>query len=237
MPAYRSSAEAEVRDAVVAKLRAIRPESRIIHEINVSGQGSNRIDLIAVGADEIIAVEIKSAKDKLDRLPAQIKAMRGVAHHVVAAIHDKFLIERPTGEWAAHYQRGGKHFRGAVPDEADGANEVWVYPEIQRANPDYDFIYPWRAPQKRQQVALPYDAIWMLWRDELYELCGALRVAVGRRSTMTDMVRDLRWHATGSELTRGICAALRARRCLEADPVIDGRCSSAPSDQTAGIRA
>ena len=34
MPAYRSSAEAEVRDAVVARLREIRPDARIMHEIN-----------------------------------------------------------------------------------------------------------------------------------------------------------------------------------------------------------
>jgi hypothetical protein len=221
MPAYRSPAEAEVRDAVEARLRSIRPMSRIIHEINVSGHGSNRIDLIAVGIDEIIAVEVKSAKDKLDRLPTQIKAMKGVAHHVVAAIHDKFLIEKATNQWAAHYQRGEEYFCRDAPVETKGAS-VWVYPEVKRSQGTWDDLCPWRAPQVRHQLALPSDAIWMLWRDELYELCGALRISVGRRATMTDMARELRWLLPGGELTKGICAALRARKCIEADaPIID----------------
>ncbi len=107
MPAYRSSAEAEIRDAVVARIRKQRPGARIIHEINVSTYGPNRIDVLAVDRAEIIAVEIKSAKDKLDRLPAQIAAMRGAAHRVVAAIHEKFLVEQVTNEFAAHEERDG----------------------------------------------------------------------------------------------------------------------------------
>ena len=65
MPAYRSEAEADVRDAVVARLRTIRPDARIMHEVNCSLFGPNRIDVIAVSPQEIISVEVKSAKDKL----------------------------------------------------------------------------------------------------------------------------------------------------------------------------
>lgn len=220
MPAYRSAAEAEVRDAVVARLRSLRPASRIIHEINVSGQGSNRLDLIAVGAAEIIAVEVKSQKDKLDRLPKQIEAMRSVAHHTIVAMHDKFLVEKKTNEWMAHYHRGDEFFRRDAPDEADGASMVWVYPEIKRARGGYDEFCPWRAPSEMVQVTLPYNALWMLWREELYELCGALRVSVPRRATMQLMVNSLRWYAPGGALTKGVCAALRARGCLEADPAV-----------------
>lgn len=71
MPAYRSEAEREVREAVVARLRLIRPDARIINEINASAFG-NRIDVMAVSRTEIISVEIKSKKDKLSRLPKQI---------------------------------------------------------------------------------------------------------------------------------------------------------------------
>ncbi|WP_292173967.1 hypothetical protein [Mesorhizobium sp.] len=85
MPAYRSSAEADIRDAAVAKIRQRRPNARIIHEINVSSHGPNRIDVLAVDRAEIIACEVKSAKDKLDRLPAQVASMFGAAHHVIAA--------------------------------------------------------------------------------------------------------------------------------------------------------
>ncbi|WP_278118673.1 hypothetical protein [Mesorhizobium sp. WSM4887] len=83
MPAYRSSAEAEIRDAAVARLRQRRPNARIIHEINVSSNGPNRIDVLAVDRAEIIACEVKSAKDKLDRLPAQLTSSvrRGPSRH------------------------------------------------------------------------------------------------------------------------------------------------------------
>lgn len=40
----RSSDEQEIRDFVVAKLRQLMPSARIVHELNVSGQGSNRLD-------------------------------------------------------------------------------------------------------------------------------------------------------------------------------------------------
>lgn len=42
MPAYRSEAEGEVRQAVVEYLRIQRPNARIIHEIN-SSYGGRRV--------------------------------------------------------------------------------------------------------------------------------------------------------------------------------------------------
>ncbi|MBX4889794.1 NERD domain-containing protein [Rhizobium bangladeshense] len=223
MPAYRSSSEAEIRDAVVARIRERRPDARIIHEINVSSHGPNRMDLIAVDRAEIIAVEIKSAKDKLDRLEAQVKAMRGCAHHVVAAIHEKFMVERVTNDMAAHYQRGGEFYRRDIPEDIRwGQATVWVFPEIWRSMASkqeggYDFDATWRFPEKIIQTPAPAGAIDLLWRDELYELCGQLRVSATRRSTMPEMVSSLRWHCNGKELTLGICRALRARACTEAD--------------------
>ena len=209
MPAYRSAAEAEIRDAVVARIREHRPAARIIHEINCAGQGTNRIDLVAVDRAEIIAVEIKSAKDKIDRLPAQIKAMRGVAHHVVAALHEKFLV---PARWASEG-------RVEAPPEAKGAT-VWAYPEAgAEAGRTYGCA-AWEPLRPAIQSVLPHDALSMLWRGELYRLCESLRVSVGRRATMTGMTNQLRWMCTGRELTLGICALLRARPCLEADPEI-----------------
>lgn len=214
MPAYRSSAEAEVRDAVVARIRERRPNARIIHEIN-AGNYANRIDLIAVDRMEIIAFEIKSAKDKLDRLPAQMEAMKGVAHHSVAAIHEKFLVEYVTNQWAAHYQRDGIHYRKDKPEPYRYDRDVWVYPEIPRGGDG-----PWRFPDVALDVPLPWSALNLLWRDELYALCGGMRISASSRTPMGPMIQQLRWFCAGRELTRGICAMLRARRCVEADPEI-----------------
>jgi hypothetical protein len=222
MPAYRSPAEAEIREAVVARIRQSRPNARIIHEINVSTFGPNRMDVLAVDRAEIVAVEVKSAKDKLDRLPAQIASMKGVAHHVVAAIHEKFLVEQVTNQWAAHEERDGQFFMRTVPDGIDHRAEIWVYPERRRALPsaNHDSIERWRFPHEAIFAPLPADAIEILWREELLALCSSLRVSATRRTNMTDMIAALRWHCTGKELTLGICRMLRARRCVEADPEV-----------------
>lgn len=226
MPAYRSPAEGEIREAVVARIRQNRPDARIIHEINVSSYGPNRIDLVAVDRAEIIAVEIKSAKDKLDRLPAQIEAMKRVAHHVVVALHEKFLVEQQSNPWASHYERDGIHYIRTIPTGLErGRGEFWVFPERRRATKSpieggHDSIAVWHFPRAPIETAPPEGALRMLWREELMALCGVLRVPASRRSDMASMTAALRWHCTGKELTRGICAMLRARRCAEADPEI-----------------
>jgi len=66
-----SASEEEIRAAVVGRLRELMPDARIVHELNVAGQGSNRIDVAAIGKQAIVGVEIKSRKDVLKRLDEQ----------------------------------------------------------------------------------------------------------------------------------------------------------------------
>ena len=211
MPAYRSTDEAEIRDAAVARVRLLRPGHRIIHEINVAGTGSNRIDFIAVGQSEIIAVEVKSAKDKLDRLCAQIMAMKQVAHHVVAAVHEKFLVPAPEA-WR-------RSVHSMLPDmPATGAAHprhtyIWVYPEADRR-----LVYHNDLPREPAPMsALPHTAMRMLWANELREVCDELGLGVSGSATMGHCITKLRWMANGGDLTEGICRALRRRNCVEAD--------------------
>ena len=211
MPSYRSSDEAEVRDAVVKRLRALRPTHRIIHEIQNACQGPNRIDLISVGAAEIIAVEVKSKKDKLDRLPAQVAAMRGMAHHVIAAIHEKFLI-------SPAYKNGPLNSKGSPP-EARGAI-VWAFPEAGAEAGRTWGCAAWQEPRQVVTQCLPWTALDMLWAEELRSLCTNLGVAATARSTRPQMIHALRWKCTGGDITKGICAALLRRECVEADPPI-----------------
>lgn len=205
MPAYRSSAEAEIRLAVVERLREIVPGCRIIHEINAESFG-NRIDVLAVGVDRIAAVEIKSAKDKLDRLPGQIKAMRLVAHSVFAALHEKFLRDSPIG--------------CLPPDEASGA-AIWAYPRIERKGhvecgaawlPEHR----WQKPKR----CLPTDALGILWREELHGICGSLGVKRVSSMAREQAIDEIKWRMTGEQITRTVCNYLRLRNCVEADPVI-----------------
>lgn len=220
MPAYRSADEAEIRDAAVARLRALRPENRIIHEINVAGATSNRVDFLSVGRAEIIAVEVKSKKDKIDRLPDQVTAMRGVAHHVIAAIHEKFLVEfGPVSDWSSHYERDGSKYALREPPESRGAS-VWVFPNRERY-PGRDRFHLWTEPEFRIQRPLPHTALNMLWRAELLDVCSWSGVSAHRTAAMPLLINALRWSATGEQITKGICRALRARKALESDPPIE----------------
>lgn len=217
----RSTAEQEIRDAVVSRLRERRPGARICHEVNCGIWGPNRMDLIAVSKDEIIAVEIKSERDTLKRAVKQLGSMGTVAHWSVLALHEVHLVEKPTNEWAAHYGKmDGQHYLRDIPEQASGSIS-WVYPERERSAHGYDYNTGlWRMPEHRMGSALPSSALHLLWRDELAWLCDHLRVSRGKRANMTDMTRALWWHATGRELTEGICAALRRRKFAEADAAI-----------------
>lgn len=209
MPAYRSSAEAEIRVAVVERLREIVPGCRIIHEINAESFG-NRIDVLAVGIDHIAAVEIKSAKDKLDRLPAQIKAMRSVTNSVFAALHEKFLT--PVGI--------DGQYGVSPPDESRGAI-VWAYPRMARKG-HVECQAEWfeRDRWAKSKRSLPPDALRLLWRAELQEIASCLGVKGIARMTVEEAADHIRWHMTGQQITHAICATLRRRDCIEADPVM-----------------
>lgn len=220
MPAYRSTAEAEIRASVVAWLRSIRPGARIIHEINACAFG-NRVDVMAVERAEILSVEIKSERDKLDRAASQIAAMAGCSHHVFLAIHRCHLAAEIIG----NPRTADGIVKGAAvslrePAEARGA-EVLVWPEPDSVG-DFARLSRWQSlvPDPVPTVPLPADAIGILWAEELRQCCEWLGVSVRSRANMETTISALRWSATGGELTKGICRALRRRACKEADPPI-----------------
>ncbi|MCV9910197.1 NERD domain-containing protein [Brucella sp. HL-2] len=222
MPAYRSEAEGEVRQAVVEYIRIQRPNARIIHEIN-SSFGGTRIDVLAVDRAEIIAFEIKSAKDKLDRLLDQMKGMKGVAHHAIAVLHEKFLSEEyVTNPSAAHYEREGVFYLKDLPGEYRHMTRTWIYPQRNRAmHPNgHDSHARWPDLASSLQKPLPATSLYMLHHAELLALCNRLQIHSGKRPTCEPMINAIRWNATGRDITRGVCAALRARECIEADPAI-----------------
>lgn len=211
MPAYRSAAEAEIRDAAIVRLRELMPGCRIIHEINCASFGPNRIDLLAVTPDRIAAIEIKSEKDKLDRLPAQISSMRGVAHHVIAALHEKFLTP-----WHENLQRGHALPGFSEPKEALGA-VVWAYPIRPRAG----LLGEWPLHNRwdKSKLLPPPDFIDLLWAAELRAIVRKHNLSRGAsKLDMPQMVDLLRWGLTGNVILAEVCAALRERDCTEADP-------------------
>lgn len=208
MPAYRSSAEAEIREAVVAYLRKIRPDARIMHEINASSFG-NRIDVLAVCPEEIIPVEIKSEKDKLDRLRDQVEAMEMVSNTPIVALHGRFLTRIRDNVYP--------------PSEA-GEAAVWVYP--RRDRPGHVMCgREWRlsTPFRKVRLCLPPTAIEVLWRSELHAICRWLGLSGIGRMDMATAIDEIRWRMTGAEITRSICSALRSRECAEADAPVTAK--------------
>ncbi|MGX1741606.1 hypothetical protein ACWIEX_08630 [Bosea sp. NPDC055353] len=96
-----SADEEEIRAAVIVRLRELMPNARLVHELNVAGQGSNRIDVAAIDRQVIVAVEIKSRKDTLKRLGEQWDAFTRCCHYVIVAAHEKHFVE--------HREPGGRH--------------------------------------------------------------------------------------------------------------------------------
>lgn len=97
MPRKASDAEEALRVAVEAWMRQRWPAARIVHELNLAG-GAQRIDLCSVGDEELRMVEIKSAKDVLTRLVAQVKCARDCAQEVWVAIDAKHLAKHEALE-------------------------------------------------------------------------------------------------------------------------------------------
>ena len=206
MPAYRSEAETEIRDAVVARLRHYRPGARIMHEVNIL-RGVHRVDVLAVDPAELIMVEIKSARDTLDRLADQVAAMQACSHIAIAALHRKFMPEPEDLNRAT--------VKG-LPNDLT----YWWHPGAQDMAEAHHPAFAWPEPDtaKSLQVALPPDALSILWREELAELCFDAGIRVPPHARMREMTSAIRWGATGRQITRGICKALRRRKnCAEAD--------------------
>lgn len=210
MPAHRSDAEREIRDSVVSKLRHVRPEARIIHEINILN-GKVRADVMAISNSEIITVEIKSEKDKLDRLPKQLDAMQRVSHTAIAALHRKFM---PSPEFVTCPRLDFMKY-----DQL-----VWWHPSAKDMAEAHHPAFTWQDPpvENGLQNPLPHEALSLLHAEEMRSLCGDLSVAIPKKANMKLMERALRWSASGRDICYGICKCLRAREwAAEADaPII-----------------
>ncbi|CUX20083.1 MULTISPECIES: hypothetical protein [Agrobacterium tumefaciens complex] len=222
----RSFDEQEIRNAVVCRLRQLMPGARIVHELNVAGQGTNRIDVAAVGTEHIVAVEIKSRKDVLKRLEEQWKAFNEVAHFVIVAAHEKHFADYRETYWRDDMpsQRSLNHplFFGKWL----GREKVWRYPKPEHVP------HPSGLPQcdgdrwffdrheLHQRIPRATSMLEMLWAAELQAECRRHLISCSQRSTRAVMIRDLAWNLSGKEVTHAVCRQLRQRAFAEADAPI-----------------
>ncbi len=211
----RSSAEVEIRDAVVMRFREIWPNARIIHEMNVE-HGSSRADVVAVQPDRLWICEIKSEKDKLDRLVDQLRDYGPSCHGIIIAAHERWT---KTGGYEPHPRLPGAMIEVPSPLRAVikdlGAYTVWSHPEPPSATGRQWF--------KPYQDCIPHyhRMLRLLWSDELRAVANQHRVVCTQRTPANLLSRDLARLLSGKEIERAVCRMLRIRQFAEADPPIE----------------
>jgi hypothetical protein len=214
----RSSDEQEIRDAVVVKLCEFFPDARIIHEMNV-GHGKNRIDVAAVTPMMIYAVEIKSEKDTLKRLSDQLSAFTQCCHSVVVAAHEKFFDH-------FQYDDGSNGFTESealrqIIRKCPAHVSTWCYP-IPEQEGLLSEINAWKLRDFWPRLPDTRELMILLWTSELRVMAGRLGMEVkGLNQISGTKLREIMWHQlTGHQITKEVCAALRAREFAEADAPI-----------------
>lgn len=220
----RSFDEQEIRNAVVSRLRQLMPGARIVHELNVAGQGTNRIDVAAIGTEHIVAVEIKSRKDVLKRLEEQWKAFNEVCHFVIVAAHEKHFADFREKYWSDDHPPERRLNHPLFFDKWAHVFHVWQYPmppeeARSRYRPD-GTSWTFERLHHLDKIPRATSMLEMLWAAELQAECRRHLISCSQRSTRGVMVRDLAWNLTGKEITHAVCRQLRQRAFAEADAPI-----------------
>jgi hypothetical protein len=185
-----------MRELIVPRLRASYPTARIIHELPLR-YSSNRIDIAAVTEAEIIGVEIKSSRDVVARLAAQLTAFKPVCAKVIAALAPKWNERLPMMSETQTILRDIGHCETWTVDA--GAGTVTV------TDPAYAKWQPWA-----------FQMLDMLWREELIAVATRHRCYVAGKGVTHSKLRDAcEAYMTGQEVRAAVCAALRSRSAFD----------------------
>lgn len=184
-----SDAERYLRGLAVDRLRELMPGARIIHELNV-GLGQCRVDLAAITAERTAFVEIKSRKDKLDRLTEQVRVCRPAAHYMAVC----YASERWTYSQVSGLARGCQIW----PEDSPRS---WTF---------------WERYEPIDSGAM----LNLLWAEELRAEAERAGLQPSRRESRSPLMQRLWLSLTGQQLVEAVCRQLRGREFAEADPVI-----------------
>lgn len=195
----KGAAEQEIRTAVVEKARQLWPSARIIHELNVE-HGSTRADVAVVTNDKLILFEIKSARDKLDRLDDQVTAFESVAHCVVVVGDAKWFVPPPP---IVTPQGWTSHPNPEIIKIVAGRAVLWKH--------DAGSIIVERDFRSGRQWPWHKRMLFLLWRAELERVCFNLRIAVGKRPSRIPMVDQIMSLAKPQEIEAAVLEQLRLR--------------------------
>jgi hypothetical protein len=178
----------DVRQAVrrwLGDLHAGDPDTRIVEEMGIWA-GSVRVD-VAVINGEIHGIELKSAKDTLERLPGQADLYNEVFDRVTLVVADKHLDKARdrVPDWWGLRSATGKRYTVSL-------NEV--------------------RPASRNPSPNPVQIARLLWRSEAIWVLEKYKLDRGFRSKPVDILaRRLAGELALSTLKDEVRSALKAR--------------------------
>jgi hypothetical protein len=182
-----SEEEARMRVAIADWGQRRWPGYRCIHEVPLS---ERRIDMVFVGAKDLVGIEIKSSRDRLDRLDGQIEEYSRWLPEVWIAV---------AAKWENHGSL--QHGRCNLIIVDDSAQASGVVEHRQGLRPYRDELVCSRM-------------LGLLWREEAARIAQRTGVIPGTSPTKDPRHKILPMLArllTGNEIMREVCAELRQR--------------------------
>ena len=209
-----SSSELEIRYAVIDRIRNILPQARIIEEFAMAG---SRADIAAITEEQIIFFEIKSSRDKLDRLTSQINDFTNSSHETILVLDEKWFDKKP-------YSNGNKRFVFDKSQYLSGHYNnlrIWAYPEDIAKNTPTCAMYSWDITnlEKMNPPGNRY-MIWLLWKDEMIEMAHRQNISLKKKHNMSQCVEILNWELPAKTIIKEVCFLLRKRQFAQADPPV-----------------
>jgi hypothetical protein len=185
-----SEAERYLRGLAVTRLRLLMPEARIVHELNVE-TGQCRVDLAAIAPDRLVFVEVKSRKDKLDRLPEQCRVFKPACH--------RLAVVYASEKWDV----------GTIYRATDYGCDVWPEDGFLRWSLGSGFHPPSTSAMLN-----------LLWADELRDEASRAGFQPHKRESRSPLMHRLWSGLTGTEIVAAVCRQLRGRPFAEGDPAV-----------------
>lgn len=190
VPANTSAEEQDMRAVVDAWLRRELGDVRVLHELAL---GDRRIDMVAVSVDDLVGVEVKGPKDRLDdRMDGQLECFANYLPVVWLVVHEKFQDSSKLRN---------ARFRANVAVVRDG--RMVVDPRLTD-----------RRTWKRDDLCCS-RLIERMWGSEVLSIarrCGIPHEVRPGVSLPVDRVRGLLARMlTGHEIIKEVCIHLRAR--------------------------
>lgn len=214
-----SDAEERIRAKTEAELRRLYPNARIIHEL-VLETGVSRLDLAAVTPDKLVVVEIKSERDTLSRLPAQIAKAHEIACETWVVVADRHraalehMAERTS--WGEEHPRkppltGRWRENWSNPDFLPGLDRCRRMFETE-AGFDVKPALSWH-----QRVTDPRAVFDVLWAQERRDAVNRYGAGVSKGATCDFTHQWAVENMTGVQIRKEVCRALRGRSFARAD--------------------